>query len=870
MKRVLVWTLAMASLTGLKAGNFTVCDGRSTAQIVRPADAKGEETRAYEELARCLQLATGTAFRVYSEDAQAARIRSAAVRRIYVGRVKALPEQDVDALATMDRDAFLVHVTEREVFLVGPRPWSTYWAVCRFLEDQVGVRWLIPGPLGEDIPRHVRLKATTGRTIHTPDFLSRLWSGANYGGIWNLRQRIHPRYAFHHNLNRVFSAEDYDDHPEWFPLRGGKRYRPGGPTDHSWQPCFASASSVEHAAATARAAWDQNPDLESFSFGCNDGQGWCECDGCKAMDLRIEPWQGFEGTYSGRYYTWLNKVAEATAKTHPDRLLGCLAYSTYILPPEKIGLHPNIIPYFTSNRADYFDRGFRGRDQALLERWGRIADQMGIYDYAYGMGFAIPRIYSRLLQGALRHARGNGVTGFYAEVYPNWGLDGPKLYVMARLLWDVDANVGRIVRDWNRRMFREAAEPMAKYFALCERAWKRQNTGPGRWAYRLAADPKQFEVFPMEILERCTRYLDEAEARARQGVVRQRIRFFRKTWDVTLLLAENYWAARDMQILIDRQAPLSEIAVALRTMADRVAATDVDRFMEEKVGDDPVAFYPPKQSWITPLKSGASTQALRWSASRISRLAIRDALAAQSLSAEGLRKRIAQHIETAFGSGGSDAYRVFLDRLRALASKVVTAARVQAPPAVDGDLSDACWRGADVLTDFSRWGEVTAAGYRTEAKLIHDGTDLFVALDCRQDTSKLKVDAAARDGSTWKDDSVEIFINPGLEEFPHVQFIINAKGAFFDQWAREEGQTYRERLAANFGCEWRTKIEPGRWTAEIRIPLREFGFTPSSRAMLRINAVRNVQTPGKEEISAWFSSLRAHADPLSRGWVVFE
>jgi hypothetical protein len=39
--------------------------------------------------------------------------------------------------------------------------------------------------------------------------------------------------------------------------------------------------------------------------------------------------------------------------------------------------------------------------------------------------------------------------------------------------------------------------------------------------------------------------------------------------------------------------------------------------------------------------------------------------------------------------------------------------------------------------------------------------------------------------------------------------------------------------------------------------------------MLRLDLVRNVQ--GKDaEISAWFPSVGAHADPLSRGWLVFE
>ncbi len=846
--------------------DFPVLDGSRQATIVHEREARGETVQAYKDLAAYLKRATGRDFTVVSEEEFQPKAEACP---IYVGLCHGISPQDWRALDKMDRDAYLVHVTPQAVYLAGPRPWSTYWAVCQFLEDYVGVRWLIPGPLGEDVPHHDRIVVPIGRHLYTPAILSRLWSGAGPGGVWSLRQRIHGRYRFHHNLLHVFDpAKYYDQHPEWYPLRGGKRYRPGK-NDHSWQPCFATESSVKHAADVARAAWAANPDLESFSYGCNDGQGWCECEVCKAMDRPIEPWDGFEGTYSYRFYGWLNKVAAELEKTDPDKMLGCLAYSTYILPPEEMGLHKNIIPYLTSNRADYWDPVFKAKDQALLEWWGRVAHQMGIYDYAYGMGFAIPRIYNHLFQEAIQHAVKHGVKGFYAEVYPNWGLDGPKLYVMSRILWNPNVDVDALTDEWNRRMFREAARPMKKYFARCERAWREQKTGSGHWAYRLAADPKQFEIFPPRALKECTRYLDQAAALARSDLVKQRIHFFRKTWDVTLLLAGRYWAAKEVQVLVDRGAPMKQVAAALRRMADQITAVDIDAYMEEKVGDDPVAFHPPKEGWIAPLKAGAETNAKRWSAAHIAEAVVREAQRSGRLDAAEIRKGIEARVAETFGPGGSDVYQQTVAQIGAMASKVATVVRAQNPPKVDGILDDAIWKRADEMSGFAKWGQVAPSAYVTKAWLAHDGKNLYVALECRQDTSDLQVAAAPRDGRTWHDDSVEFFINPGMSEFPYIQFIINAKGAFFDQWARNDQQSYPERLAANFDCDWAAKIEKGKWTAEMRLPLAEFGCEPAKRPLLRVDVVRNVQ--GKQpEISAWFPSVGAHADPLSRGWVVFE
>ena len=844
---------------------FTVLSGNRRAIVAYESAPEGETVRAYEDLVAYLARATGVEFVAVSED----DFRPTDDKPVlYVGRCRALPEEDQADLESMDRDAYLVHITPEAAYLAGSRPWSTYWAVCQFLEDHVGVRWLIPGELGEDVPERGRITVPLGRQVHTPTILSRLWSGAHYGGVWSLRQRIHARYQFHHNLLRVFDPDLYDEHPEWFPLRADTRYRPGE-ADHSWQPCMASESSVQHAADAARLAWAANPDLDSFSYGCNDGQGWCTCEGCQAMDREMPPWGGFEGTYSHRYFGWLNRVAAELEKTHPDKLIGCLAYSTYILPPEGLDLHPNIIPYLTSNRADYGEPEFRAQDQALLERWGEAANLVGIYDYAYGMGFAVPRIYTHLLQEALQHAVKQGVKGFYAEVYPNWGLDGPKLYLMSRMLWDPSVDVDAVMKEWNERMFREAAEPMAAFFARCERAWREQDTGRGHWAYRLAANPKQFQIFPPSVLAECSGYLADAAERATSSQVKERIQFFQKTWEVTLLLAGRYWASRDVETLIASEAPMDQVAEAMRQMADQLAPTDIDAYIDERVGDDPVAFHPPKQSWISPLKAGAETNAKRWTAAHLAGEVVERRGRSRGLDAPTLRRAIDTHIEKVFGTEGSETYREIVGQIASMARKVATVARVQDPPRIDGTLDDTAWRRADELAGFSAWGQVSPSDYITRAWMVHDRSNLYVALECRQDTSNLHLQAAPRDGHTWRDDSVEFFINPQMAEFPYVQFIITPNGAFFDQWAQDETQSYRERLAADFDCEWAADIQEDRWTAEMRLPLAQFHCTPAERPLLRVDLVRNVQGE-HPEISTWFPSVGAHADPLSRGWIVFE
>jgi len=205
-----------------------------------------------------------------------------------------------------------------------------------------------------------------------------------------------------------------------------------------------------------------------------------------------------------------------------------------------------------------------------------------------------------------------------------------------------------------------------------------------------------------------------------------------------------------------------------------------------------------------------------------------------------------------------------------MALKVGAAAKADGPMKADGVLDEPVWQRADVLTDFVNWGSTAPATELTKIRLAYEGKNLYVAMECLQDTKNLVTEAAARDGNTWKDDSIEVFVNKGMEAAPLAQFILNAAGAFYDRYDKDGTQDYAGSLAYNFKADWGAKVYPDKWTGEVRIPLDELGLTPAPDSLIRMNFVRNAHVGKDTHISAWFSSLRAHADPLSRGWILFE
>ena len=249
--------------------------------------------------------------------------------RIYVGR----PEDDGASSLNMEglaADGFVIRGTDDGVIVIaGASAWGTEFGVCEFLERYVGVRWLMPGANGEDVPQHESLSVPMEEVRQGPAFFSRLFSGlaSSQQLTWARRNRMHGSIAFHHNLHRLFPPSKYGkSHPEFFPMRKGERYIPTGDDIHGWQPCFAAEGIVDEAVKNICAYFKANPEATSYSLGVIDSSGHCECEACRALDPEEPNFLGRRNV-SRRYFTFCNAVVERVLEKYPDKYFGCLAYS---------------------------------------------------------------------------------------------------------------------------------------------------------------------------------------------------------------------------------------------------------------------------------------------------------------------------------------------------------------------------------------------------------------------------------------------------------------------------------------------------------------------------------------------------------------
>ena len=212
--------------------------------------------------------------------------------------------------------------------------------------------------------------------------------------------------------------------------------------------------------------------------------------------------------------------------------------------------------------------------------------RLGMYDYLYGGGFLIPRIHTQLLAENLRHARQVGFTDYYAEVYANWGLDGPMPWLTAQLLQDPEQSVTALLDEYYVRYFREAAAPMRRFFERCEELWMAQ-PGPPYWLKHFR-NQSQAVVFPVPAVRELRQLIDAAQRDASFGRTRARVQQVSAALGVTERFL-GFQAARDQvkRLALAASPAATELAEALEGYLEERRA--FVRYVTELQRADPLA-----------------------------------------------------------------------------------------------------------------------------------------------------------------------------------------------------------------------------------------------------------------------------------------
>jgi hypothetical protein len=524
----------------------------------------------------------------------------------------------------------------------------------------------------------------------------------------------------------------------------------------------------------------------------------------------------------------------------------------------------NIIVYICDNRADWCNPAEKTKDLETIDAWLERVDHVGIYEYLYGMGFSVPRLYTRALAEFLRHVGGKRPgSGFYAEVYSNHGLDGPKPWIVEKLLWNPNQDVDALMTQWAAACFGPAAEPMKKYFDGLEEAWMRNGARvkPAGilWGFR---QERQYDMFRPEDLPPLWKLLGEAKSKAgTDETVRQRIDYFAATFKISDAMVREYHAfAEAAQLTKDKAAPDQALAALLRHAPEAPAFNVESQIVNEVWAKFPCAFSGNGQPQRAMQARHYICESGPWQILR-ARLDAgeRNPATLARQTADGLLKLAPAGYE-------KDAVsKAAVDTLRRMADRVAGARRAAQPPAIDGNPDEPCW----AWVDQNPWPLLNSGGpaaYRTQFAWAYDDQHLYLALRCFDQAARYaeKLDPAkalSPGGAPGTYPSIGVELAPDARDAqrPLYQLTLSMKGG---TWENEI-----KALASSKTAE----AGPETWQAELAFTWSALGVDPKKTPALRLNLRRNIRTRFDPSVSAWYATYRPDKmvpAPASRGWLV--
>ncbi len=421
------------------------------------------------ELSAFLKKITGAEFKIEE---------SSKPKGIILGTIAQFPDEEIKKSLIIRKhydgvEAFAINSDKNCIRLLANTDLGVSHAAFRFLE-LLGCRWFFMGPTWEIVPKEKNLVFGLNETSRPAMWERNIWfdrlsqrgeKGDPNARIvykeWRKRNRMAKSFKVSishcwHKIPKSFKKE-FSEHPEYFALTNyktpDKKLKRKGP-----QFCVTNPGLQKIVIEYVKQFFKKHPDAEMVSLDPADCAGWCTCEKCRKL-----------GAYSNQPFYLANIVARELAKTHPDKFVGLLAYSWYSDPP-AFKLEPNVFVQLTRglNSSGY-------TFEQLFKMWTEKCESMSIYEYYSYWEMdkcMLPGTKVTDIRGTARDMRyytANGVKGISAQASCNWGIHGLGYYMANKLMWNPNADVEALRRDFLNKSFGPAASDMGRYFDRVDR-----------------------------------------------------------------------------------------------------------------------------------------------------------------------------------------------------------------------------------------------------------------------------------------------------------------------------------------------------------------------------------------------------------------
>lgn len=554
---VLLCLVAIASVTHAENNLLLAEKGRSGYCIVLPSKATPAEKRAGRELRHFLKEISGARLPIRT-DAQQLPDRAILLGTSETNRhieSLGLPPLPPD----LGEDGFVIRTKGRYLVLGGNRPRGTMYAVYGLVEDQLGCRWFTEKVAR--IPRRSTIELPPLDTVQKPAFEYRepFYTEA-WDKDWAARNRCNGHYPrldastggkyfyfpWAHSFFDILPPKDYaTTHPEYYSEIGGKRVW----DKRNGQLCLTNPDVLKLTVARVNDWITSHPEAKFISLSQNDNNGYCLCMTCRKV---IEE----EGSPAGPLLRFVNEVARQIAPQHPNVLIDTLAYSYTECPPKKEPVLPNVrirmapIGSCTGHPIDVCPRSSNGYSNLLA--WSRMTSNLYIWHYNTDFNhYLLPFPDFDELQGSLRAYQRLGVKGVFCQgSYPPKGSAGElaelRSWVLAKLLWDPQRDVWKLIDEYLEGYYGKAAEPMHEYLSLMHKVVKDEDIH-----FRIRATPADAAYLRRELVDRYEALFEKAErAVADDKQALEHVRKARLSIDYVRLMQANDDAERRKYVRI--------------------------------------------------------------------------------------------------------------------------------------------------------------------------------------------------------------------------------------------------------------------------------------------------------------------------------
>lgn len=183
----------------------------------------------------------------------------------------------------------------------------------------------------------------------------------------------------------------------------------------------------------------------------------------------------------------------------------------------------------------------------------------------------------------------------------------------------------------------------------------------------------------------------------------------------------------------------------------------------------------------------------------------------------------------------------------------VVISKATTAPVIDGRVDEEVWKQAAVFKDFYQThpGNNTAPSKPTEAYVMYDEKNLYIAFKCWDEKDKIRATIAKRD-SVFGEDNVRVWLDTYNDQ--RRAYILG-----FNPLGIQQDGIYTEGQGADFSVdivmESKGVIEDWGWSVEVKIPFKSIRYSAGTGKLWGFNVARNIDRLN-DEFDQWMPDDR--------------